>query len=251
VVSLGTSADGRVIAAAAGWLLPRPAGARAERGQFAIWRDGRLAGRPLSFRKRFVNLAAVSADGSTAAMTINTYPNQPTQVLLVDTRTGRVARTITVKNASPNVTALAFAPDGTLATGTNSGIVNLWNSKTGQRIGQPTLVATAPVASIAFSPDGKTFATSGGSSGGIRIWVTATRQQLGADFPGGQGQWGNVAYTPNGRYLISVYSDGTADRWPASVRAWEDHACAVAGRNFTQEEWRRFVGSRSYSKVCR
>jgi WD40 repeat protein len=251
VVSLGTSADGRVIAAAAGWLLPRPAGARAERGEFAIWRDGRLVGKPLSFKKRLVNLASVSADGSTAAMTINTYPNQPTEVLLVDTRTGRVERTITVKNASPNVTALGFAPDGTLATGTNSGIVNLWNSKTGQSIGHPTLVATAPVASIAFSPDGKTFATSGGSSGGIRIWVTATQQQLGADFPGGQGQWGNVAYTPNGQYLISVYSDGTANRWPVSVRAWEDHACAVAGRNFTPEEWRRFVGSRSYSKVCR
>jgi WD40 repeat protein len=251
VVSLGTSADGRVIAAAAGWLLPRPAGARAERGEFAIWRDGRLVGKPLSFKKRLVNLASVSADGSTAAVTINTYPNQPTQVLLVDTRTGRVERTITVKNASPNVTALAFAPDGNLATGTNSGIVNLWNSKSGQSIGHPTLVATAPVASIAFSPDGKTFATSGGSSGGIRIWVTATQQQLGADFPGGQGQWGNVAYTPNGQYLISVYSDGTANRWPVSVRAWENHACAVAGRNFTPEEWRRFVGSRSYSKVCR
>src|SRR5213076_1250461 len=97
----------------------------------------------------------------------------------------------------------AFAPDGTLASGTWSGIVNFWNPTTGQRIGHSALVASAPVPSISFSPDGKTFATSGGSSGGTRIWVTATLQQLGADFPGGEGQWGSVAYTPDGRYLLA------------------------------------------------
>src|SRR5262249_60038649 len=137
---------------------------------------------------------------------------------------------ITVPNASGAVAALAFAPDGTLATGTWSGIVNLWNPKTGQSIGHSTgtLVAPAPVAAIAFSPDGKTFATSGGSSGGTRIWVTSTQQQLGSDFPGGEGQWGSVAYTPDGRYLISVFGDGTGYRWPVSPSAWEKHACQVA-----------------------
>jgi len=61
---------------------------------------------------------------------------------------------------------------------------------------------------------------------------------------------GNVAYTPDGRYLIAIYSDGTGYRWPVSLGAWQNHACAVAGRNLTLEEWRRFVGSRSYSRVC-
>jgi len=106
------------------------------------------------------------------------------------------------------------------------------------------------VASISFSLDGKTFATSGGSSGGTRIWATATLQQLGADFPRGEGQWGNVAYTPDGRYLLAVFGDGTAYRWPVSLKAWENQACTVAGRNFTREEWSRFVGGRSYSRVC-
>ena len=82
------------------------------------------------------------------------------------------------------------------------------------------------------------------------MWDTATLQQVGSDFPGGQGQWGAVAYTPDGRYLFSVFGGGTGYRWPVSVAAWEKHACAVAGRNFTHEEWRRFVGGRSYSTVC-
>jgi hypothetical protein len=48
-----------------------------------------------------------------------------------------------------------------------------------------------------------------------------------------------------------VFGDGTGYRWPVTPGAWEDHACAVAGRNFTREEWDRFVGSRNYSAVCR
>ena len=70
--------------------------------------------------------------------------------------------------------------------------------------------------------------------------------------PGGdpEGAWGNVAYTPDGHNLVSVFGDGTAATWPVSVDAWEQHACAVAGRSFTREEWARFVGSRSYAPVC-
>lgn len=148
------------------------------------------------------------------------------------------------------MSAVAFSPDGTLATGSWSGIVDLWNPRTGDEIGHPTLVAPAPVSSISFSRDGKTFATSGGSSGGARIWITATQQQVGADFPGGQGEWGSVAFTPDGRYFFTVFSDGSGYRWPASVGAWERHACAVAGRNLTREEWSRYVPHHSYARVC-
>jgi class 3 adenylate cyclase len=79
---------------------------------------------------------------------------------------------------------------------------------------------------------------------------TATLQQLGADLPGGQGLWGNLAFTPDGRYLLVVFGDGTAYRWPATVSAWEHHACTVAGRNFTREEWSRYVIGRGYATTC-
>ena len=47
-----------------------------------------------------------------------------------------------------------------------------------------------------------------------------------------------------------LYDDGTGFVWPTSVDAWERHACQVAHRNPTHEEWQRFVGGRSYSRVC-
>jgi WD40 repeat protein/class 3 adenylate cyclase len=246
VRALVTADAGRIVAGVDGWYGPPPT----ERGELAIWRDGRLVRGKAIKLSGFGNAVALSADGLTAAVTADALPGHPVQVLIVDTRTGKVERAITVPHASGRATALAFGPDGTLATGSWSGIVNLWDPKTGAGIGRPTLVAPAPVSSISFSRDGKTFATSGGSSGGTSIWETATRQQLGSNFPGGEGQWGNVAYTSDGRYLMSVFSDGTAFRWPVAVDAWENQACSVAGRNFTSEEWRRFVGSRRYSKVC-
>jgi WD40 repeat protein len=198
----------------------------------------------------FGDTVALSPDGSTAAVGTEPVGAGAAHVLIVETATGKVERILEPKAANGGITALAFSPDGTLATGAWSGIVDLWNPKTGQSIGHQTLVAPAPVAGIAFAPDGKTFATTGGSSGGAKIWVTATQQQLGSDFPGGAGQWGNIGYTPDGRYLIYVFGDGTAYRWPISLDAWEQHACAVAGRNFTPEEWQRFVGGRAYSRVC-
>jgi WD40 repeat protein/class 3 adenylate cyclase len=244
-----TAGDGKVVAAVDAFYGPaKPGQGPPPEGELAIWRDGRLVGgRPLKLPSSGDALA-LTTDGKTAAVSVGEDPDRPVPVRIVDTSTGRIERTLRVPNASGSVTALAFAPDGTLATGNWSGIVNLWNPKTGKHIGHRMLVAPFPVASIAFSPDGTAFATTGGTGGSI--WETTTQQQLGSNFPGGDGQFGNVAYTPDGRYLLSVFSDGTAFKWPVTVSAWEQQACSVAHRNFTHEEWQRFVGGRSYSRVC-
>jgi WD40 repeat protein len=171
------------------------------------------------------------------------------RVVVVDAHTGKSERTIHPQKGV-SVTTVAFSPDGTLASGSWAGIVNLWDPKTGKGVGHPILVAPAPVSAIQFAPDGRMLATSGGSSGHTKIWVTSTLQQLGDDFPGGEGSWGSVGYSPDGRYLFSAYADGSAYRWPVTVGAWADQACRVAGRNFTREEWQRFVTERSYEPVC-
>lgn len=40
------------------------------------------------------------------------------------------------------------------------------------------------------------------------------------------------------------------ERGTIAARPRERHACAVAGRSFTREEWRRFVGDRAYATTC-
>jgi WD40 repeat protein len=249
VEDIATARDGQVVAAIGAYLgRAEPGQPPPELNEFALWHDGRLVGgKPQKLPG--ADVVALTADGKTAAVSVDGPPDKPVPVRIVDTSTGKVERTISVPNASGSVKALAFAPDGTLATGTWSGIVNLWNPKTGQALGHRMLVAPFPVASIAFSPDGTRFATTGGA--GVSIWETATQQQLGANFPGGDGLFGNLAFTPDGRYLLSVFTDGTGYRWPVTLAAWENQACSVAHRNFTSEEWQRFVSGRSYSRVCR
>jgi WD40 repeat protein/class 3 adenylate cyclase len=234
---LATADGGRIVAAVDGFGgAPNPT-----EGEFALWRDGRLVGTPTLFHV-YGDAVAISRDGSTVAV----VTDDP-RLLIFDARTGRMERNIEPPNGAYSV---AFGVGHTVATGSWSGIVDLWDADTGAHLGHSALVAPAPVSSIAFSPDGTSLATSGGSSGGMRIWLTSSLQQIGADFPGGEGAWGNVAYTPDGRYVLSAFGDGHAVRWPVSVATWEQHACAVAGRSFTREEWARFVGSRPYAAVC-
>jgi DNA-binding SARP family transcriptional activator/WD40 repeat protein len=170
------------------------------------------------------------------------------EAVLADTATGRIRRTIRPLGGS--VTAIAFAPDGTLATGSWAGIVQLWNPATGKEIGKPVLAQPSPIASIAFDPGGGTFATTGGSDGTAKLWTTATLQQLGTAFQSDPSQWGTARFTPDGAHLVVVYGDGTGFVWPTTVAAWAAHACAVAGRNLTREEWRRYVPHRPYAPVC-
>jgi hypothetical protein len=167
-------------------------------------------------------------------------------VLVVDATNGAVEHVLRPIGAS-NV-SLAFSPDGTLLTGSVSGIVQRWDATSGAPVGDPLLVAAAPVASISFGRDPDLFATAGLSDGLVKLWTTAPLEQFGASFPGAPGTLVHAVLI--GHELVAVYDDGTSAVWPTAVSAWEAHACAVAARNLTLEEWRRFVPGHPYAKTC-
>ena len=214
-------------------------------GTAAVWdvASGRLLWTKLS-RRGWVNTVSFSPDGKSLAA-----GDESDVVALYDAGSGHLERKITIEGASGGFTAVAYEPNGTLATGSWPGIVQLWNPKTGRELGQPTPASQSPISSIAFGPTGATFATTGGSDGIARVWTTATLQQFGSNLPGAPNFWGNAAYTPDGNHLVVVWEDGTGSIWPTSTAALEAQACAVAGRNFTTAEWRKFVGG-PYRTTC-
>jgi WD40 repeat protein len=245
VQALALSPDGRRLAATT--FVPPAQGDPNGRpdGWLGVWdlRSGRL----LTTHHLGVDAASVAyaPDGASVAAGLGDG-----RVLVVSS-TGSVRRTLDLSAISSGaVTALAFRRDGTLLTGTWSGIVQHWRVSTGRQLGHPVLVEPAPVASIAVAPDSSAFAVSGGSSGGVKIWDDASLQQFGATFPGGASTWGHVTYTPDGSSVVVVYDNGTAAVWPTTLSSWLDHACAVAGRNLTHEEWSRFVPGHSYARTC-
>jgi WD40 repeat protein len=214
-------------------------------GRVAIWNadSGRLTARPVDLGRPTTSTVVFSPDGKTLAAGRNDGA-----VVVLDPSSGRIRRTLK-PIAGPSV-SLAFEPDGTLATGSWAGIVQRWNPSSGAQLGRPVLVAAAPVASLSFDPSGRTFAETGGADGLLKLWTSANPHQFGSTFPGNPGRWATTAFTPDGRNLVVVYDDGTGYVWPASVGAWERHACAVAGRNLTHDEWRRFVPGHGYAKPC-
>jgi DNA-binding SARP family transcriptional activator/WD40 repeat protein/energy-coupling factor transporter ATP-binding protein EcfA2 len=210
--------------------------------RLAIWRTATrtfLAGRALGLAGTAV---AFSPDGALLAV-----GRDDGSVLVVDATSGTVEHVIRPVGA-PYV-CLAFSPDGTLITGSWSGILERWNATDGTRIGQPLLAAAAPVASISFGRDPNIFATAGLSDGLVKLWTTSQIEQFGASFPGPPGNLVHAALADQDQ--VAVYDDATAAVWPTSLSAWETHACAVAGRNLTHEEWRRFVPRHPYAKTCR
>jgi hypothetical protein len=47
-----------------------------------------------------------------------------------------------------------------------------------------------------------------------------------------------------------VAADGRAYRWDVRLASWRRHACAVAGRAMTREEWRDALPEYRYAPAC-
>jgi WD40 repeat protein len=146
--------------------------------------------------------------------------------------------------------SLAFAPDGTLATGTLSGIVQQWNPISGAQLARPLPVTAGAIASIAFDPAGSRFVTTASQDGTVKLFATSTLQQQGATLDTGQHAAPAATFTSHGSSLLVVNDYGTGFTWPTSLTSWEQRACAVAGRNLTQQEWTRYLPGQDYAPVC-
>lgn len=169
--------------------------------------------------------------------------------LILDATTGQTRQTL--RPIGRGYTgSLAFAPDGTLATGTLSGIVQLWHPINGEQIAGPLPVTAGPVSSIAFDPSGQRFVTTGSQDGAVKLWSTPTLQQEGTTLNTDQRTASAATFGPRGNSLLVVDNRSNGFTWPTSGAAWERRACTVARRNLTRWEWARFVTGHAYAKVC-
>ena len=108
------------------------------------------------------------------------------------------------------VAGIAYSPDGRTLVGANGFEVELWDVVSGQLKARLTDHACG-VYSVAFSPDGSTFASSDLRSR-VMLWDAESGQRK-ATLTGHTNIAWNIAFSPDGRTLASASADNTVRLW--------------------------------------
>ena len=119
----------------------------------------------------------------------------------------------------------ALSPDGKIAAeeaaleGGNYGIIILWDTTTGQPIDQPIPGDSISCgSSLAFSPDGKTLASTC-SDGSIILWDLTQPGSLGMTLETPAVDLSSLTFSPDGKTLAAGGTDGTLSLWAVSSQS--------------------------------
>ncbi len=152
---------------------------------------------------------AFSADGQTLVTSTASLENQ-IALWRVSDRT-KLAGYSAPQHAADEAIPFAITPDASLAA-YGSPTLHLLDLATGRERWQ-TRAASEYVMALAFSPDGKTLASSAGyAESSIRLWEVASGKETAR--LQAHGNWvSSLAFWPDGKALASASADGTIRVW--------------------------------------
>jgi WD40 repeat protein len=158
------------------------------------------------------------------------------KLVIVDGTTGSAE----VEEGPAAVDTTVFSPDGnTLITGTSDGLVYRRDGSTGRSASVG--VHRDRITAVAYSPDGRFFASA--SEDGSVIIYPATSTLISARLTTGFDSVAALAFTPDGSHLVAFGgTENSARIW----RVFPDIGTALCDRtpyNLNEEDWNKWVSS--------
>src|SRR6266487_3714674 len=206
-----------------------------------------------------VSTMAFSPDGKMLASGNNNA------VIFWNVATGKlIGQSLTADQAT--IEEVAYSRDGkTLASIDSTSGIMLWDVATLKPLLSQSLANTDPnvlleipnQTGLMFSSDGSMLAAGGDQS--ATVWDVARHERINHAFhPRSNGllppHVRGTAFSPDGQHLLAISDTYTENYmvtvWNINKLAWQTDACSIVNRNFTQDEWRQFVGGDPYQKVC-
>jgi WD40 repeat protein len=212
-------------------------------GEVALWdaATGEPIGEPLIRHSDPITSLVFSPDGGILAS-----GSEAGTILFWDITNGD--QILELMTGEP-VSSLAFSPDGArLASGGEGGAISVWDTAKGTLVDQPLSVHKEAVIGIVFRP-GMDMLASASADGEVIFWDAASHHVIGGPLVGDSRALRTLAISPNGYRLASGGEDGIT-LWDISLEAWQEHACQIANRNLTSEEWEATLGELPYQKTC-
>jgi WD40 repeat protein len=174
-------------------------------------------------------------------------PSDVAGVVFADVGEGRVLHRLELPVSSPRAN---FSPDGRLyAAGGFDGRLVVVDVARAAVVGLRDPIHEGPIAWVTFSPTSDTVLTMG-FDGSLQLADPTTGVPHARVQPGRPNLRASVGYLDDGHTVLIAYEDGSVVSFETATEAWIAHACAVAGRNLTADEWSDAFGDRPHRATC-
>ena len=169
------------------------------------------------------------------------------EVAIFDVPARRLVKELRVYAGSDTPNVLEFSPDGRLLVVSGlSGGLGAWHVGSWTRAWTANVISNNPTGFINFSPNSRLIAVTGGE-GTVLLFDTATGDAIGTSL---MNNAADAVFDPNGKSLIVLDSGEGVHRLDVDPRSWLQRACSIAGRDFTSQEWQRYVPGQPRITVC-